>query len=750
MTTLTEPREILVTLAGNPNVGKTTLFNALTGLRQKVANYPGVTVERKEGRCDLGSDQFTARIIDLPGTYSLVARSPDELVARQVVLGEVPGLAAPEVIVAVADASNLDRNLYLVTQLLELGKPTVVALTMTDVAAEMGVLVNAAKLQEQLGVPVIVVCIPAHRGVDELKVAIAAAPLRTRPALKLPLPPIIDEKTHELAQILLDEKLAVSLVAAQYHAHMLITTGPDLEATDIYNRNPRVQAYLTEATEDLIELGVDAVSAEVEAHYTLIGSIIETTVTQLPSGPKNTRRRNVSDRLDQILTHKIGGLLIFAGVMALVFWSIFRWAKPVMDWIEKGINTELAQWLSAHMAEGSLRDLLIKGVLAGVGNVVIFLPQIMILFFFIAILEESGYMSRAAFLMDRIMSKVGLHGKSFIPLLSGYACAVPAILGTRVIENRRDRLATIMVLPLMSCSARLPVYNLMIAAFFAVWAPWQQALLMLGLYALGTGSAFGMAWLFKRTLLKGPPPTFILEMPPYRWPAPRTVISGVVQKSWQFLIRAGTVIFALSVLMWVATSYPRSTAIADHYAAPIEAVTQQVAALPTTDPAETEHQKLQAQLTTLANEQAQAELANSYAGRLGKALQPVFAPLGFDWKLTVSVTGAFFAREMAVGTLGIIYALGEADENSQPLHQAMQKDVWPAGHPHAGQPVVTPLVALAFMVFFVFCMQCLSTLAVVKRETQSWGWPVLMFVYMTLMAWLAGVLVYQGGHWLGW
>ncbi|MEI8198054.1 MAG: ferrous iron transport protein B, partial [Phycisphaerae bacterium] len=431
-----------------------------------------------------------------------------------------------------------------------------------------------------------------------------------------------------------------------------------------------------------------------------------------------------TDRIDRVLTHKIWGMGIFVAIMGLVFVSIFAWAPHIMSFLQATVMGGLGRWFGGHMAEGPLRDLLINGIIAGVGNVVVFLPQIALLFLFLAILEDSGYMSRAAFLMDRIMSKVGLHGKSFIPLLSGYACAVPAIMGTRVIENRRDRLAPILVLPFMSCSARLPIYTLMIATFFGTWSAWGQGGILLAIYALGTPTAFGMAIIFERNLLRGPAPAFILEMPPYRLPHPKTVVTTVVQRSWQFLKRAGTLIFAFSVLMWAATHYPK-------VAVPVPS-TQGAAIVHGWDAATGRMDETGAP----DYERQAAELRNSAAGRVGRFIAPVFKPLGFDWKLSIGVTGAFFAREVIISTMGIVYAVGEADETTTALQDKMRADY-------------SPLVAVALMVFVVYCMQCLSTLAVVKRETGHWKWSLFMFVYMTGIAYVAALIVYQGGRALG-
>lgn len=736
-------KTLTIALAGNPNVGKTTLFNALTGLKQKVANYPGVTVERKEGRCALpgGHD---ANIIDLPGTYSLASRSPDEHVARRVLLGQIAGVPRPDVIIVVCDASNLERNLYLVTQILEVGRPAVVALSMVDLAEKAGMPVDVAKLAQGLKVPVIPVQAHKRLGIAELKEAVLKAVETSPEALELPLPERVESHIKRLEKILSEEGMVLP-GQAHFDAHIMLSMGQDdvADEPDPRREHPRVKAALHEAMTDLTAADIDPISAEIEAHYEYIGRVVQQCVTQ----EVGTRAPSFSDKLDQILTHKIWGMVIFVGVMGVVFWSIFSWASPIMDFLKDTLMGGLGDWISAHMADGALKDLLVKGVIAGVGNVIVFVPQIALLFLFLAVLEDSGYMSRAAFLMDRVMSKVGLHGKSFIPLLSGYACAIPAILGTRVIENKRDRLATIMVLPLMSCSARLPVYALVIGSFFAAYASWQRGLILLCMYLIGTLSAFGMAFLFKRTLLKGPTPAFILEMPPYRRPSVRVVVPVVARRCWEFLKRAGTVIFALSIIMWAATSYPKPTHYSQDYEKQISEATAKLEALPKVEApaadAKTEEVKaasprteLEDQIDALKNARAAENIQNSAAGRVGRAIAPVFAPLGFDWRLSVGVTSAFFAREVVVSTLGIAYSVGEADEESTALVEKMQQDY-------------SPLVGITLMVFVVYCMQCLPTLAVVRRETGSIFYPLFMFGYMTGLAWIAGMLVYQVGRAMG-
>ncbi|HUO09907.1 MAG TPA: ferrous iron transport protein B [Phycisphaerae bacterium] len=762
--------ELVVALAGNPNVGKTTLFNALTGLKQKVANYPGVTVEKKVGRCVLreksgvGSQKSEeCSIIDLPGTYSLASRSPDEHVARQVVLGQIAGTPQPDVVVVVADASNLERNLYLVTQVLELGRPVVVALSMVDVAESQGKRIEVEKLSLHLRAAV--VRVHAHRsgggavdnGIAALKAEILKAGKRRRgvgPAekgLELPLPDIMETHIERLQKILVDEKLC-GTEQAHFDAHLMLSSGDDeADVPDARRDHPKVRAEIAAALAACETAGVDPIAAEVETHYAFITAIVHDCVREAAVGGEGGggaqgNRFTRTDRIDRIVTHKVWGMLIFVGIMGLVFLSIFKFAQPVMDFLQFTLVAGLGGFIGNHMAEGPLRSLIVDGVFAGVGNVVVFVPQIALLFLFLAVLEDSGYMSRAAFLMDRLMSRVGLHGKSFIPLLSGYACAVPAIMGTRVIENRRDRLATILILPLMSCSARLPVYTLLISLFFGANA-WLSALVMLCMYLLGTFSAFGLAWVFKRTLLKGPAPAFILEMPPYRMPQAKVVLTTVAQRCWAFLKRAGTVIFAFSVVMWAGTHYPKPAHFSRDYAAAINQEQTALATASATDADQIENRK--SKIENLQNAEAQEILEHSAAGRVGHAIAPLFYPLGYDWKTSVGVAGAFFAREVIVSTMGIVYSVGNVEDSTEGLQKAMKADVWPAGTGRAGKPVWSPLVAISLMVFVVFCMQCLSTLAVAKREMGHWGWPVFMFFYMTGLAWVMAFGVYQVGSLMG-
>jgi len=664
---------LTVALAGNPNAGKTTLFNALTGMRQKVANYPGVTVERKEGFWNLNGEK-TSHLIDLPGLYSLDATSLDEQISHDVLTGKVAGLSKPDVVIAVVDATNLERNLYLVTQLLEYKIPVVVALTMIDMAEKQSLEIDARKLSELLQIPVVGVKAKQRVGIDELAQAVLqAAKIKRKPHLP-------------------------------WHSDTGDFSGIDEIHLSLSNN--------------------DAGNRRIFARYNFISDVYQEAVK-----PKDTLERNVSERIDRVLTHKFFGLVILIGILLLVFQTIFSWASLPMDLLEQGFGA-LGDFARAQMPEGILTDLIVDGIIAGVGGVLVFLPQILLLFLFLSILEDTGYMARAAFLLDKLMSRVGLHGKAFLPLLSSFACAIPGIMATRTIENPKDRLATILIAPFMSCSARLPVYTLMIATFFAGQTVFGflslGAVLILAMYALGLIVAIIVAFVLKRTILKSPPPPFVMELPPYRLPNFRAVFQNIFIRAGLFLKRAGTVILAISIILWALTYFPRNNQSS--------AVSGQQ-----TEVAENGGEQL--------DEEARegAQIQNSYAGKLGHAIEPVIRPLGFDWKIGVALIASFAAREVLVSTLSIIYNVGkDGDAENETLLQAVRE-----AKRDDGTPAWTPLTALTLMVFFVLAMQCISTVAVVRRETNSWTWTLFMVGYMTVLAYVAAFITYQGGKILG-
>lgn len=757
----TESRALTVALAGNPNAGKTTLFNALTGLRQKVANYPGVTVERKEGAWQLSPDQPPARLIDLPGLYSLDANSIDEQIARDVLTGRIENLPAPDAVVAVVDATNLERNLYLVTQLLETRRPLVVALTMMDSAERSKLEIDAAVLSKELGVAVVPVSAKTRRGVDELSEAVRrAAETGDTPAAAWRLSAEAEREIAALAtdgggrsQVRTDGK-DVQVGADGDDASRRVAAMRDLYADELPSDEELRETILAARERLAREGGAGWWQEPLVARYDWIEGVSARAVRARGGGtsPKGADRASVTRRIDSFVTHKFFGPAILLLVMVLVFQTIFSWASLPMDLIDTGFG-RLGEAVRAGLAPGLLTDLLVDGVIAGVGGVLVFLPQILLLFFFISLLEDTGYMARAAFLMDRLMRGVGLHGKAFMPLLSSFACAIPGIMAARTIENPKDRLATIMIAPFMSCSARLPVYTLMIAAFFTGRKIFGflsvGVVVIMAMYLLGVVVAVAVAWVLKHTILKSPPPPLVLELPPYRAPNARNIFQAMTSRGWLFVKRAGTVILSISILLWALMTFPRvetrsapGTTTAAASGAAVQAM-RETGAEARGEPAA----GVEAAAPTSVESDAQGEqLRQSYAGRMGRAIEPLIAPLGFDWKIGIGLIASFAARETLVSTMSIVYNVGpEATESSASLIDAV-RDAKRAD----GSPAWTPLVAVSLMVFFVLACQCMSTVAVVRRETNSWRWPLFMVFYMLALAYLASLVTYQGGRLLGW
>jgi ferrous iron transport protein B len=763
-----------VVLTGNPNCGKTTLFNALTGLRAKVGNYAGVTVERKEGRLLGAPAALNLRALDLPGTYSLSPQSLDEQISRDVLLNRLPELPAPALIVVVVDASNLQRNLYYTTQVVELGYPTLIALNMVDVAQANGHQIDAEKLAAELGAPVVPLVASEGRGLPELRERILAvhqnpAPLKPRRFCSLPGPL---EKEAAIVAALLAETFHERRPQAAAEA-LLILSNEKALASSAEHYPANIQTAVASARQRLDAAEVDWRGAAIEGRYARIADIQAAVTTELaPPG------ETFSDKLDRVLTHKVWGTLIFVAIMMLMFQSIFRFAHWPMDRLQ-----DLVDWVGSIVANlvppGDLNSLLVDGVIAGVGAVVVFLPQILLLFLFIGFLEDTGYMARAAFLMDRLMSKVGLHGKSFIPMLSSFACAIPGIMATRTIESPKDRLVTILVAPLMSCSARLPVYTLLIGACIpnlpVLGVLGLPGLTMLAMYLLGIIVALLMAWLFKKTLLKGETPLLIMELPPYKRPLLRVVVRHMWDRSKLFLRRAGTVILGINIILWALATYPRSGKLTQDFAARRAAIqadatppdstanppnhptaqsannpTFQHSTLPTFQSSNNPsiHQSNQKdRLAALDAEEAGEKLRRSFAGHLGRLIEPIIAPLGFDWKMGIGIVSSFAAREVFVSTMSIVYNVGRYDRSESSLSN-LQKTL-KAQHHLDGTPIYTPLTALTLMVFYVFALQCVSTVAVVRRETNSWKWPFFQWLYMGALAWSLAFLAYRIGHLLG-
>ncbi|MBN8246106.1 MAG: ferrous iron transport protein B [Verrucomicrobia bacterium] len=752
------PPAFTAVLTGNPNCGKTALFNALTGLRAKVGNYAGVTVERKEGALLGAAPGHPVTVLDLPGTYSLSPQSLDEQIARDVLFRRVPGVPEPALVIVVADASNLQRNLYYATQVIELGYPTFLALNMVDVARQNGHTVDPAALSRALGVPVFPMVASEGEGVGTLQEAVhrfAAQPGSHR---------VIPREFNELPEQFGREAQAIEqrletlfphrerLAAAE--ALLLLGDDPVLNSHREIYPEPLVAA-VTAARTRLESAGVDWRSAAIEARYARVFAIAQHVTTETLS-----EGESFSDRLDRLLTHRIWGLVIFVALMALMFQGIFSVAQWPMDALDAGVGW-LADRVSTALGPGDLQDLLANGVIKGVGAVIVFLPQICLLFLFIALLEDTGYMARAAFLMDRLMSRVGLHGKSFIPMLSSFACAIPGIMATRTIESPKDRLVTILVAPLMSCSARLPVYTVLIAACIpqtrVLGFLGLPGLTLLGMYLLGIVGALGMAWLFKRTLLRGEPPPLILELPPYKRPVPRVMLRHMWDRAKLFLRRAGTVILGINILLWFLATYPRQPELDTAFDARLLTLVQpsdpavrtpaEAAARVQAWRAQPDRAALVEAADALNHEQSGERLRGSFAGRLGHAIEPLIRPLGFDWKIGIGLVASFAAREVFVSTMSVVYNVGEVDAGDA-AGTASLVEVLQAERRPDGTPVYTLLTGLTLMVFYVFAMQCVSTVAVVRRETNGWKWPLFQLAYMTALAWVLAFLTYQIGRWM--
>ncbi len=704
-----------VLLLGNPNVGKTTLFNALTGQNERVGNYPGVTVERRVGR--LRGVDVDVELVDVPGAYSLSARSLEEQIALQAALG-LQGNPRPSLAVVVVDAGQLERNLYLVLQLVEFQVPVLLALTMLDEVEH-----NPPK-PEAVGAIFGVTCVPINpkqnQGLNELR----------------------RELLERLSVARLGDVIVDYPSATRRDIDRIASSLPTPWRRNVeHDRAMGAWALLSCSNDDELEvpdglrelckeIDDEAKAADRDLDLEIVGArfaYIEKNLRGVYHDDKPIAAPvDWTERIDEVLLHPAYGFALFVGIMLIVFQSIFAWADPAIGWIETFVAM-LQDSVRATVASNFFTNLLVEGVLGGVGNVLVFLPQILLLFFFIGILEDSGYMARIAYLMDRVLRGVGLHGRAFVPMLSGMACAVPAVMATRTMERRRDRLLTMMVVPLMTCSARLPVYSLVIGALFPPSTVFGvvpvQGLLMLSMYLFSTFTTLGAAWVLGRTIIRGRQVPLLLELPRYRWPSLSSTLRSMWLRAREFLTEAGTVILGFTTIMWLLLSYPTPAQV--QLPQPIEpaAVAANGQAL---DP--TPHSPIEVSL----------------AGKLGHALEPLVAPLGFDWRLAIGVIGAFSAREVFVSTLALVYGLEDTDDEAAPLRERMRAEVR-----SNGKPAYPPLVGLSLMVFFALACQCMSTLAVVKRETQTWRWPIVMFAYMTALAYVASFIVYQGGKLLG-
>lgn len=805
---LDKPRR--VALVGNPNTGKTTLFNKLTGFRHRVGNYPGVTVDKRTGFIRGDANSPPIEVIDLPGTYSLAAGARDEAVVLDVLLGNDADLPRPDIVVCVVDAANLARNLFLTTQILELARPVVVALNMMDVAERHGIQVDVDAFAHDLGVTVVPIVANKGFGVADVKSAIVNALHRGVKSRCTDFPACVCAELDGLCETLAGGGACPDPEATRVQAmQTLLGPGGYHESRMIERCGRGFADELTERRARISQSGENVVEVEARVRYAWIDRVLSDTVVQ-----SDLKRRSTTDRVDRVLTHPVMGLMVLIAIMATCFQAIYTWAGPLMDAVD-GVFSMLGGLIADGMPSGALQSLVVNGVVAGVGGVMIFLPQILILFFFIAILEDCGYMARAAFLLDRWMRLFGLGGKSFIPLLSSFACAVPGVMATRTIEDRRDRFVTMLIAPLMSCSARLPVYVLMIAAFVPakpVIGGWLnlQAATLLGMYVLGVAVAIPAAIILKKTIFKGGPvQSFLMELPTYKRPSLRTAFHRMYEQGHAFVVNAGTVIVAVSIIIWGLAYFPRSATVTAQSQLQREAIeatySESVAGLATTpdlptdpesirshpvvaealaeieamvtafEPPETEnddevreaqadfdasvaatmakHGEIgrvalalhQAQtqrddaLTHVEHEQSGAYLRESALGHMGRVIEPIVKPLGWDWRIGMAAIASFPAREIVVATMGTIYNLGaDQDESSQGLREKMRTAEWPDGRKVFNLPV-----AMSIMVFFALCCQCAATLAAIRRETASWRWPILTFSYMTVLAYVAAAVTYQ-------
>jgi ferrous iron transport protein B len=698
-------------LAGNPNSGKSTLFNLLTGLNQKVANFPGVTVEKKTGYCRIynssSGDPTTFELIDLPGTYSLYPKSPDERIPFQV-LCDRNDPSHPDMVIVIADGTNLKRSLFLASQVIDLKIPTILVLNMMDLVKQQGMDIDVNDLQQRLGVKVVAINARKGEGVEELKQSMVNP-------LAVPVHDLFE--THDLAPRILDDIKSQMDVKSDYAAFQIAN---HIGEIPFANTGTEVLQHITtqlrNGNYDIQKLQ----AFETLERYKVVNEIMKLCVRNTTAYTKPS----LSKRIDQVLMHRFWGYIFFLLIMFSMFQAIFIWAEVPMDWIDNAFAFSSA-WLASHFPSGMLNDLIINGVLAGIGGIVIFIPQIALLFMFIAILEDTGYMARVSFLMDKLMRKFGLNGRSVIPLISGVACAVPAIMSTRTINSWRERLITIMVTPLMSCSARLPVYalitSLIIPSKLIFGIISLQGVVLMALYLIGFLAALGSAFLMKWFVKVRERAFFIMEIPVYRMPRWKNILYVIIEKVKIFLFDAGKVIIAISIILWFLSSRGPG----ERYRATEERI-EALQASPASHKAELYH--LQAK-----------KLEESYAGRIGHFLEPAIRPLGFDWKIGIALITSFAAREVFVGTMSTIYSVGTNNEEVLSVRDKMKAEI----NPDTNQPRYTAAVGWSLMLFYAFAMQCMSTLAVVRRETGGWKWPAIQFIYMAVLAYCSSFLIFQ-------
>ena len=700
-------KDLKIALVGNPNTGKSTLFNLLTGLNQKIGNFPGITVDKKVGYCKL-ADGKVAEIIDLPGTYSLYPKSKDESIVFQV-LADKTNSSYPDVVVLVADATNLRRNLLLYSQVADLEVPMVLALNMTDMAQKEGIDVNVNRLAERLGIQVVAISARSKTGLKELKQAIENTTKIATQAKGADILALAPEAISEAKAKLKTDNDYYALQVLHQHQHLDLFSAEDHAA---FEKIKKAHGFETSELQ----------AAETIARYRHLGTVLSGVIQDTGAAKKFA----FSDKIDAVLTNKFWGFLIFIGILFFIFNSIFSWSAYPMEMIEAGFM-KLTELGHEYLPEGILTNLLLDGVLAGLGGVIVFIPQIAILFAFISILEDTGYMSRVTFMMDKIMRKFGLSGKSVVPMIGSLACAVPSIMSARNIESWKDRIITIMVAPLVSCSARLPVYTLLIGLVVPEKMVWGfinlQGLTLMGMYLISIVAAILVAFVMKFIIKAKEKSYFIMELPVYRMPRWSNVLYTMYEKSKTFVFEAGKVIIAISIILWVMASYGPSDRFAE--------IDKKYDAI--------EAQKDSVQISTLERDKSAEKLENSYAGILGHAIEPAIKPLGFDWKIGIALITSFAAREAFVGTMATIYSVDGGDEAVGTIRDKMRAAV----NPDTGLPVFTFATAFSLMLFYAFAMQCMSTVAVVFRETKSWKWPLIQLTYMTAMAYIASLIAYQ-------
>jgi ferrous iron transport protein B len=697
--------DIRVALVGNPNTGKSTLFNTLTGLNQKIGNFPGVTVDKKTGYCQL-ADGRTAKIIDLPGTYSLYPKSQDESIVFSILADKANPLS-PDLVVVILDATNLKRNLLLYTQVADLKIPVIIALNMMDLAKKSGITIDIDLFSKKLGVPVVPISARKTEGIDKLKAAINFANKIALQEASIDVTTIAPGLIGQISKELKLDNPYYALQLAHQHETIKFISPAESERIEELEKEFSFHSQKAQASETI-------------ARYNFINDLLYDTVKV----PETAKNETSSNKIDKILTHKVFGFIIFFGILLFMFQSIFSWSSYPMELI-----ADLFVWVQSTLHQllpaGPLTGLVVDGVIGGLSGVMVFIPQIAILFAFISVLEDTGYMSRVTFMMDKLMRKVGLNGKSVVPLIGGFACAVPSIMSTRTIENWKDRMITIMVTPLVTCSARLPIYTLLIALVVPNRNVWwlfnMQGLALTGMYVFSLISAIVVAFVFKLILKGRERGYFIMELPVYRMPRWNNVAFSMYDRSKAFVFQAGKVIIAISVILWVMASYgpgDRFKQIEQKY-----------------------HQSRYSylkpdDLTRAINSE---KLENSYAGVLGHVIEPAIKPLGFDWKIGIALITSFAAREVFVGTMATIYSV----EGSAEKMETVQKKMKSAKDPQTGEPVFSLAVAFSLMMFYAFAMQCASTVAVVYRETKDWRWPAAQFAYMTVLAYAASFIAYH-------